>query len=792
MPELGLQPTGLSRGGDFPGGKGGGPTPFSNAFKAPTINSLRYNTSQTGSPVPICYGTQRVSINLLEFWGQQGFSTSTSKGGKGLGNSGGKKGSGANFSANVAFGVCQGPVAFTGSPHGFDGFNLAWSNGSVTFFNDVALNGYAGNDGQAADPVFASGDTNVPVLGYSGTCYVTGTPIQLGSSPALPNISFEITGFEVGTVGPSFLGDANPASIVTDLLTNARYGAGFPSANLDSAGSIADFATYCQAAGLAMSLLLDRQQPCARWVEEIAQLAVAAVVWSGSFLKIIPYGDEALNGNSASWTPNLTTQYSLADADFLDFGGGSDPVMVTRSDPSAATNWLSIEYMDASNSYNPQILSVWDQGLIDQFGLRSEPSIQAHGFTNPSSATVSAQLQLQRKAYIRNTYKWKLGWRYSLLEPMDIVALTDATLGLSGTIVRITQIDEDDNGELTVTAEEMIGVGTATLHTRQTTAGAPLDFLVDPGNTNAPILFEPPAALSGALEVWMIASGGPNWGGCQVWVSSDGNSYSLFGTIYRGARQGVLSASLPSHADPDSADTLSVDLTESQGKMLSGTLADADNLVTLCYCDGELISYETATLTAAYKYALTYLRRGAYGTPIGSHSSGANFARFGPNDPSLFRYTYPSSFIGQTIFVKLPSFNTFGQALQSLAGLTASTYTLTGAGAVTPSNVPIQFLGIPQNAAPIARYTFGEAVTLPSGLTSSVCTADTAATASTTFNIAKNGTNVGTMNFAGSATSATFAMASSHNFIAGDVLTIIPTRTDATLANLSGYLDGIT
>ena len=50
------------------GGKGGGPTPFVNAFANPTLGSLRYNTSQAGSPIFICYGTQRVSINLLEFW----------------------------------------------------------------------------------------------------------------------------------------------------------------------------------------------------------------------------------------------------------------------------------------------------------------------------------------------------------------------------------------------------------------------------------------------------------------------------------------------------------------------------------------------------------------------------------------------------------------------------------------------------------------------------------------------------------------------------------------------------
>ena len=65
---------------------------------------------------------------------------------------------------------------------------------------------------------------------------------------------------------------------------------------------------------------------------------------------------------------------------------------------------------------------------------------------------------LQRRLYVRNTYKFKLGWKYALLEPMDIVLITDAALGLSGAAVRITQIEEDDNGELTVTAEEIPGV----------------------------------------------------------------------------------------------------------------------------------------------------------------------------------------------------------------------------------------------------------------------------------------------------------------------------------------------
>jgi hypothetical protein len=114
--------------------------------------------------------------------------------------------------------------------------------------------------------------------------------------------------------------------------------------------------------------------------------------------------------------------------------------------------------MDASNSYNPQIIAVFDQGLIDQYGLRTEPSVQAHEFTNPTATTISAQLQLQRRTYIRNTYQFKLGWRYCLLDPMDIVLISDASLGLAAAPIRITQIAEDENGELTVTAEEIPGL----------------------------------------------------------------------------------------------------------------------------------------------------------------------------------------------------------------------------------------------------------------------------------------------------------------------------------------------
>src|SRR5258708_31300325 len=159
---------------------------------------------------------------------------------------------------------------------------------------------------------------------------------------------------------------------------------------------------------------------------------------------------------------------------------------------------------------------------------------------------------------------------------------------------------------------------------------------------------------------------------------------------------------------------------------------------------------------------------------MGAHSAGAGFARFGPNDPSLFKYVYPASLVAQTINVKLPAFNIFGQALQGLAGLTPTSYSLTGDGAVQgPAYVSGSWPGSPAASQVIERYIFATPVTFPAGLAGSYGAAGTAATAAASFAIQKNGAAVGTMAFAAGATSAGFTMASPPSFAGGDGLTIV-------------------
>ncbi|HEX3884737.1 MAG TPA: phage tail protein [Stellaceae bacterium] len=699
---------------------GGGARPFTNAFSSLPTASLRYNTSQAGSPVVIGYGTQRLAINLLEGFGFNGGNGKGGKGGGGGGGGGGKKTGDVNYTVNVAMAICQGPAAVTAAG---GAFNRVWSNGGISLFNLVGMNFYDGVDGQAADPVFLSEDPNSPVIGYSGTGYVTGTPLDLGQTPALPNVSFEmsmlgsagwwasfstteyapgnglacptIPGLSFSGCGPSYPADCNPALIILDLLANPRYGAGFPAENIDIAGTLSTFGSYCQAAQLAMSLLLNRSQAAGSWLQQICELTVAAPVWSGAMLKIVPYWLTDLSGNGASWSPSLAVQYSVDDDDYVAWQGdarsstdtGSDPVVMTRNDPAQITNWMSLEYYDTINSYNPNVVDYFDQGAIDNYGARTEPSKEAHCFTNPGSTYTSGYMQVSRGQWNRNTFKFQLPWRFCLLEPMDVIEITDPGIGLTTpTPVRITQIDEDDNGELQITAEGLPGASSsAPVFAGGNSAGAPLNLYADPGNANAPIIFEPPPGLSGGTdEVVIGTSGGDQWGGAQVWVSTDGSTYRQIGSIYGDCRQGVLAAPLGTFAgaNPDTSDTLQVNLTESGGQLVSASSGDAASNVTLSYCDGELISYETATLTGTARYSLTTLYRGAYGSAISAHANGSPFAYIGLplGGPGILVYDYPSNLIGKTLFVKLLSFNLFGQQVQELSSVTAYDYLLNGSG----------------------------------------------------------------------------------------------------------------
>lgn len=699
----------------------------------PDYTGLQIQTAVNTLPIPIVWGTSRLAPNVIWYNNFQTQESGGKNGGKGGLFSGGAVT--YTYSAAVIMALCEGPIA---------GLNQIWKNQSIYTLSGLGLSLFTGTTPQSAWSYLATAYP-AQALAYQGTAYVCASDYSLGDTATLDNHNFEVQGIFQGSghgqlqynaqdavgsgAGFGFV-DADPAQIVNDFLTNAQYGVGFPQASIDattlwsaSGGGDASYQTYCRAVGLALSPALTDQEQASSILARWLQLTNTAAVWSGGLLRFIPYGDLSATGNGIAFNPNVTPIYNLGDDDFK-VENNEDPLQVSRSDPYEAYNIWRLEIAERDNAYNLTSVESRDQNAIELYGMRIAPTVTAHEICDQNVALVSGQLILQRALYIRNTYKFRLSWEYCLLDPMDLVTVADPILGLANAPIRITEIEEDENGFLSVTAEEFpLGAATATLYATQPVVNNPIDRAVAADAVNVSVIFEPPSALVGATaQVWIAASGGSggvadaNWGGANVWLSSDGTSYSQIGTIIGPARQGVLTAALPSFsgANPDTADTLAVNLAESGGTLATATDLDAQLANTLCIVDSELVSYAASTLTSANNYALTYLYRGLYGTSIASHATGAQFARL---DSTIFKYNLPAQYVGQELFIKLQSFNVFGGGAQDISTCAAYTYTPTGVAIDHPVAEAIEVSGGSWDFGPVTATAgteddFGASLTL--------------------------------------------------------------------------------
>ena len=187
------------------------------------------------------------------------------------------------------------------------------------------------------------------------------------------------------------------------------------------------------------------------------------------------------------------------------------------------------------------------------------------------------------------------------------------------------------------------------------------------------------AANSVATPEGVAGVADPNWGGAYVWLSTDNATYGQIGQISAPSRHGVLTAAIaaPLIGNPDTINTLSVNLIESGGQLANATNSDAQNAVTLCLVDDELLAYGSAILTGTNAYNLTYLYRGLYGTVAAAHSIGAPFIRV---DSAVFQYNLPPQFVGQLLYMKFQSFNVFGNSVEDLSECAVYTYTPNGNG----------------------------------------------------------------------------------------------------------------
>ena len=259
---------------------------------------LRVNTSLQGVARAILLGGgQRLAGNLVDYFGFNYQNAPTSGGGKGGIASAGKGQSGNyNYFASIVIGLCEGPIDFInqmwigGTPQVdpvVGGAEQIYNNffyEAEQFAGDYAQVGW--NYAQANNPSHA--------LGYRGLCYAAFGNFPLGSSPTLPNFTFEVISLNGGNI-VSGQQDGRPDLALTSFLTDPNYGLGFPSNRL---GSLSIWENYCIALGFGVSPVIASPIAASSFVDDITMATNSAPCWQDGQFTIIPYGDASVTAGA--------------------------------------------------------------------------------------------------------------------------------------------------------------------------------------------------------------------------------------------------------------------------------------------------------------------------------------------------------------------------------------------------------------------------------------------------------------------------------------------------------------
>ena len=616
--------------------------------RANKISEFTVNTAEYGAVVPEIIGTVRTAGNVIyydDFTAHE--HRETHKAGKG----GKSKQVSITYTYTVAviLGLCEGPIS---------GIGKVWIGKNVHNYpaDDIQLTLFDGKENQQPW-AYTQGKHPEKALPYPGLAYMAGV-IDLGDSGSMPSYNFEVKGRLLET-GDGI--DVNPADYIRYVLDKIGK------KDMQIIG-LENYRKYCKEADLLISSPPDEDAKAAREVvNEIAKLTNAYVFWSNDKLKIVPLADRPVG----SWAPDKTGITDLTADDFLPQSGGA-LVTYKRKDSSAIYNQFPVEFINRANGYEKESVSYEFTEDIKNYGVRAASVTNAHYIYTKERAVKIAEQLARNNKYERTQYTFKLDWSLCRLEVGDLVRLTDENSGIFEQVAVINGITEGTDGCLTVTAiSRAPGDYPAAKYNVHANDRPYIDYNKTAPDT-VPVIFQPPADLTAdGLELWIAAKGkADGWGGCTVYVSDDNTNYRTVGQIAGSARCGKLTQPLSPMPNHPSGNQVFVTCND---QLLSGTPQDAERKNTLCWIDGECMSYINANLQSNGAWLLTGIYRGQCNTTIRMHAKDTDFVRL---DNSVFKVPFTKDDVGKKIYLKFCSYNIFGAGQQDLSEVRAYEYTL--------------------------------------------------------------------------------------------------------------------
>lgn len=614
----------------------------STTSRADMIADFQINTASYGEVVPEILGTTRVSGNIIDY---EDFTAHEHKTTTRTGKGGGSKHTNITYTYTVAAAIalCEGPIA---------GIGKVWRDKEIYQYPNekIELTLFNGEAAQTPWPYMLSKHPE-KALPYSGLAYMAGV-VDLGERGSLPQYNFEVYG-KLRDTGDGT--DVNPADYIEHVLQSVG-------ADVQIDG-IENFRAYCKAADILISTPPEQKSAKAQSIiNDIAEITNSLVFWSTDRLKIVPLADKPIG----TWTPANQIQYDLTADDFI-AGSDGQLILYKRKDTSEAYNEATVEFINRSNGYEKETVSFEVVADVQRNGLKPASKKTAHYLYTKARAQYYAEQLAMKRLYAKTQYTFRLDWAFCTLEVGDLVTLTDEACQLNKQIVVITAVNEAADGQLEFTAEgKPAGTYAPARYDVHENERPFIDYNQAAPSVNDVAIFQTVGDVGGN-QVFIGVNAPAGWGGCSVWLSDNGENYSRIGSITQQARMGRTRLAFDETAN-------ACEVTLNQGTLKGGTHIDAERANTLCWVNGEALSYEGANMGPNNQFSLSGLVRGQYGTNAISHNAGERFIRV---DEALFRYPYRKEDIGKTIHLKFTSMNLFGSNEQELDEVQAYQYTLT-------------------------------------------------------------------------------------------------------------------
>jgi hypothetical protein len=258
----------------------------------------------------------------------------------------------------------------------------------------------------------------------------------------VPDLQFEVTGTYT-----------HPADVIRDLLIHPTHGMGMNTATVitdvgQNGLASSSYRTYCTAIGFTTVGRYGRRTEAASLIDELLEQTNATAIWSEGKLKIVPLGDKTVGSYvPVGWVAALNVDHFIFDS-------GSDPIAVERTPEADVYNTFPVTFKDSTADYADVTQEYIEPAHSANYGVRRASALDASWLMTKEHALALSTIKANRSINIRNTYSFKLSHRWTLLEPMDIVLLSEANFGLVFQPVRIKSITESADGSIQVEAWE--------------------------------------------------------------------------------------------------------------------------------------------------------------------------------------------------------------------------------------------------------------------------------------------------------------------------------------------------